>query len=173
MDIRIERTNADQIKAVYSIMALAGEHMHRVLQLSHWHPFPGTERFIPRFEGHDIYGVYADDLLVGTFNVSTNPEPYYTDDMSAYWMDVKADATYFSGFALLPSHQQMGIGTQCMAFVDKTVREQINHRYVRFDAVANHSKLIHFYTRLGYEQRGELAVRNAAVMCFEKDLQKS
>lgn len=172
MTIRIERATDDQLTAVYSIMALAGEHMHRALDLSHWHPFPGTDRFIPRLKGHDVYVVYEGDLLVGTFNISTIPEPYYTNDMSDYWMDVSADATYFSAFALLPSHQQKGIGTQCMAFVDKTVKEQTDHQYVRFDAVANHKKLIHFYSRLGYEQRGELPVRDTAVMCFEKDLIK-
>lgn len=172
MKIRIERATDDQYTAIYSVMALAGEHMHRALNLSHWHPFPGTDRFIPRLEGRNLYVVYADKLLVGTFNISNIPEPYYTDDMSAYWQDIAADATYFSGFALLPSHQQMGIGTQCMEFVDKTVKETTDHRYIRFDAVASHKKLLQFYTRLGYEQRGELPVGKVAVMCFEKDLQK-
>ena len=173
MDIKIERASTDQLTAVYSIMALAGEHMHRALNLSHWHPFPGTDRFIPRIEGHDVYGVYDDTLLVGTFNISTIPEPYYLEDMSAYWMDVSAPATYFSAFALLPSHQQMGIGSHCMAFVDKIVKEKTDHRYIRFDGVASHPKLLHFYSRLGYEKRGELPVNNTAVMCFEKDLYKT
>lgn len=172
MEISIERATTDQLTAVYSIMALAGEHMHRALQLSHWHPFPGTDRFIPRIEGHDVFVVYADTLMVGTFNISTIPEPYYLDDMSAYWIDSFAPATYFSGFAILPSHQQSGIGTQCMAFVEKIVKEQTDHRYIRFDGVARHPKLLHFYSRLGYEKRGELPVKNTAVMCFEKDLCK-
>lgn len=173
MDIKITRAQDDQINAIYSIMALAGEHMHRALNLSHWHPFPGTERFVERLDGHDIYVVYADDLLIGTFNLNTIGEPYYLDDMSDYWIDTAADATYFSAFALLPSHQQMGIGTQCMAFVDQTVQSNTNHRYVRFDGVANHSKLMKFYSRLGYEKRGELPVHNTSVMCFEKDLSKN
>jgi len=172
MEIRIERATEDQYTALYSIMALAGEHMHRALELSHWHPFPGTDRFIPRLEGRNIYAVYADELLVGTFNISTLPEPYYTDDMSNYWMDTSADASYFSGFALLPSHQQMGIGTHCMQFVDKTVQQETDHHYIRFDAVASHTKLLQFYSRLGYEQRGELPVGKLAVMCYEKDLTK-
>jgi GNAT superfamily N-acetyltransferase len=170
VNIKIERANNDQSTAVYSILAIAGEHMHRVLNLSHWYPFPGTEHFIPRLEDRDIYVVYADEFLVGTFNISTKPEPYYLDDMSAYWMEPSAVATYFSGFAILPSHQQMGIGTQCMTFVDQFVKEQTSHRYIRFDGVANHPKLLHFYARLGYEERGELPVKNTAVMCFEKYL---
>lgn len=84
MNIRIQRAEKDQLTAVYSIMALAGEHMHRVLKLSHWHPFPGTDRFIQRLDDHDVYGVYVEDLLVGTFNMSIHPEPYYLDDMAAF-----------------------------------------------------------------------------------------
>lgn len=169
--ILIKQASEDQFPALYGVMALAGEHMHRALNLSHWHPFPPSDRFVSRLEGRDIYAVYDDRLLIGTFNISTIPEPYYHEDMSDYWMDQTAPASYFSGFGLLPSHQQKGIGTICMAFVDKTVREQTNHRYIRFDAVANHAKLLHFYSRLGYQQRGELPVANTAVMCFEKDLQ--
>lgn len=171
MGLQIIRATDDQLTAIYSIMALAGEHMHRALNLSHWHPFPGTEPFIKRLGGHDVYAVYDENLLVGTFNISTIPEPYYTEDMSDYWIDASADATYFSGFALLPSHQQMGIGTYCMAFVDKIVKENTNHRYIRFDAVASHPKLVNFYSRLGYQKRGELPVKHLKVMCFEKDLQ--
>lgn len=170
MNITIKRADDDQFKALYSVMALAGEHMHRILKLSHWHPFPDSERFVKRLAGRDVYAVYADDLLIGTFNLSTLPEPYYLDDMSNYWIDCLAEATYFSGFALLPSHQQMGIGTQCMAFADKIVKTETNHRYIRFDGVANHTKLLQFYSRLGYEKRGELPVGSVSVMCFEKDL---
>lgn len=170
MKITIQRAQEDQYTAIYGIFALAGEHMHRALHLSHWHPFPDSERFIKHLDNRDVHVVYVEELLVGTFNISTLPEPYYLDDMSAYWMDTSAPATYFSGFALLPSHQQMGIGTQCMAFVEQTVKNKTDHRYIRFDGVANHTKLLHFYSRLGYEKRGELPVHNTSVMCFEKDL---
>ena len=98
MNITIQPVEQDQLKAVYSIMALAGENMHRVLKLSHWHPFPDTEPFIRRLEGHAVYGVFDDELLIGTFNLSTIPEPYYLEDMSDYWMDTSSPATYFSAF---------------------------------------------------------------------------
>jgi GNAT superfamily N-acetyltransferase len=171
-DIRLALAAPDQYPAIYGIMALAGEHMHRVLKLSHWHPFPSSEQFMPHLEGRAVYAVYAADLLVGTFNLGTLPEPYYREDMSAFWQDVSAPAMYFSSFALLPSHQQQGIGSWCMAQAD-LLAQAAGYRYLRFDGVANHEKLIRFYSRLGYRQCGHLLVRGEiAVMCFEKDFSR-
>lgn len=171
MNIQIKSATEDQSNALYSIMALAGEHMHRVLKLSHWHPFVDSERFRERFVGEDktMYAVYADDVLCGTFNIGDHPEPYYLDDMSDYWTDVSAPALYFSAFALLPSYQQQGIGSQCMAFADETAKAA-SVNYIRFDGVASHPKLIQFYTRLNYRNCGELPVQHLSVICFEKNI---
>ena len=167
MSLRIEKAEANQYTSLYGIMALAGEHMHRVLGLSHWYPFGASDWYIRHCEGRIVYAVYQDDFLAGTFMLSTLPERYYTDDMSEYWHDIHARSLYFSAFALLPSCQQQGIGTWVMGEMDKMVQVQ-NYPYVRFDGVASHPKLIHFYSRLGYRKCGELPVGNQSVMCFEK-----
>lgn len=167
-NVHIAIAQPDQLNAVYSLMALAGEHMHRVLGLSHWHPFPSSESFISRIEEHEVYLVYKDDVVVGTFNISEMSELYYTVDMRDYWEDTSAKALYFSGFAILPAFQQQGIGSWVMSQVDAIAKER-GYPYLRFDGVASHPKLIDFYTRLGYRQCGELMVREPiAVMCFEK-----
>ncbi|MEM9951588.1 MAG: GNAT family N-acetyltransferase [Chloroflexota bacterium] len=157
----------DQYNAVYSIMALAGEHMHRVLGLSHWHPFPSSERFLEHLEGKEVFGIFQDNLLIGTFNISTQPEPYYLDDMSAYWSGLDLETMYFSAYAILPAFQQQGIGSWCMSEVDQLVQER-GYPQVRFDAVNTHPKLKAFYRKNGYEERGVLDLGRAQVMCFEK-----
>jgi GNAT superfamily N-acetyltransferase len=168
MVLSIQPASEQQYTTLYGIMALAGEHMHRVLNLSHWYPFPNSDWFVKHCEGRNVYAVYQDELLVGTFMLSEKGEPYYTDDMSAYWRDASAPSLYFSAFALLPAFQQQGIGSWVMGEMDKMVVAQ-GHERVRFDAVANHPKLLYFYSRLGYRQCGELPVRNTAVMCYEKE----
>lgn len=169
MTLSIKPAQPGQYKALYSVMALAGEHMHRVLKLSHWHPFPHSETFIAHLDGKEVFAIYEDEVLVGTFNISTQPEPYYHDDMSAYWRDAAAPAMYFSAFALLPGYQQQGIGSWAMGEMDKLVQQR-GHERVRFDGVYQHKKLLQFYTRLGYRQCGELVVREGvSVMCFEKE----
>lgn len=168
MVLAIQTASEQQYTALYSILALAGEHMHRVLNLSHWYPFPKSDWFIRQCEGRNVYVVYKDEMLVGTFMLSEKPERYYKVDMSAYWRDVSAPSLYFSAFALLPAYQQQGIGSWVMGEMDKIVVAQ-GHERVRFDGVANHPKLVHFYSRLGYRQCGELSVGSQSVMCFEKE----
>lgn len=167
MNLSLQPAIEDQYNSIYSIMALAGEHMHRVLGLSHWHPFTSSERFAEHLEGKEVFGVYSDDLLVGTFNISTMPEPYYREDMSEYWSRLDMRTMYFSAFALLPSYQQQGIGSWCMQNVDRMVQER-GFEQVRFDAVNTHPKLKGFYRRNGYQERGILDLGRAQVMCFEK-----
>lgn len=167
MTLSLKLATEDQYTAIYSIMALAGEHMNRVLELSHWHPFPSSDNFINHLEGKDVFGVYDDQLLIGTFNISTQPEPYYLEDMSAYWSRLDIPTMYFSAFALLPSHQQQGVGSWCMTHVDKMVQER-GFPQVRFDAVNTHPKLKGFYRKNGYQERGVLDLGHAQVMCFEK-----
>lgn len=167
MNLEIKPATQDQYTAIYSIMALAGEHMHRVLGLSHWHPFLSSDRFIERIDDHEVFGVYADDLLVGTFNISTIPEPYYLEDMSDYWSRLDIPSMYFSAFALLPSHQQMGIGSWVMQEMDELVKAR-DFAQVRFDGVNTHEKLKGFYRKNGYQERGVLDLGRAQVMCFEK-----
>lgn len=168
MTLTIRSAQPNEYTAHYAIMALAGEHMHRVLGLSHWHPFLSSVQFTERVAGREVFGVYSEALLVGTFNISTLPEPYYLDDMSTFWQDAAAPAMYFSAFALLPTFQQQGIGSWCMRQMDAMVQAR-GYQYVRFDAVFQHKKLLHFYTRLGYQPCGELTVREGvSVMCFEK-----
>ena len=167
-DLRLEVAAPHQYPAIYGIMALAGEQMHRVLKLSHWHPFPPTEEFIAHLEGRMVYAVFIGDFLVGTFNLGTVAVPDYQVDMSAYWQDASAEAMFFSSLALLPAFQQQGIGTWCMAQADRIAQEQ-GFRYMRFYALASHEKLMRFYTRLGYRQCGVLQRGDFRIMIFEKD----
>lgn len=167
MNLSLQIVNEEQYNAIYSIMALAGEHMHRVLGLSHWHPFISSERFAEHLKDKEVFGVYSDELLIGTFNISTMPEPYYLDDMSEYWSRLDMPTMYFSAFALLPAYQQSGIGSWCMQNVDKMVRER-GFEQLRFDGVNTHEKLKGFYRKNGYQERGVLDLGRAQVMCFEK-----
>ena len=169
LNLSIRPATTDQFTALYAILALAGEHMHRALDLSYWHPFPSSDKFIARLGERNNYAVYLDDTLVGTFGIGPKPEPYYREDMSEYWQGPDAQSTYFSTFAILPGYQQRGIGSWCMQQADQIARDD-GYDWLRFDAVALNSKLLTFYSRLGYEQRGLLLVGSIQVMCYEKHL---
>lgn len=168
-NLSLEQATPDQYVAIYSIMALAGEHMLRALGLDHWHPFPPSTNFIERMMKHDTYAVYSGNVLVGTFGLSDHPESYYLEDMSNYWADPAAEAIYFTAFGLLPGYQQQGIGTWSFSEMEKLAQAR-GHNLIRFDAVATHEKLLGFYDRLGCERRGTLKVGKQTVMLYEKSL---
>ncbi|GAB5490743.1 MAG: hypothetical protein Phog2KO_09580 [Phototrophicaceae bacterium] len=167
MKLALKIAEEEQYTSLYGVMALAGEHMHRVLGLSHWYPFPSSAYFIDHLKGKEVFAVYADDALVGTFNISTQPEPYYLEDMSEYWTRHDIPSMYFSAFALLPSYQQLGIGSWCLQEMDKLVQAR-GFAQVRFDGVNTHEKLKGFYRKNGYQECGVLDLGRAQVMCFEK-----
>jgi GNAT superfamily N-acetyltransferase len=166
--LRINLAEADQYSAIYGILALAAEHMHRVERLSHWYPFPSTDHFLDDVAGRSVYAIYVGDLLVGTFNLGTQSHPDYQVDLSAYWHDAGAPAVYFSAFALLPAYQQQGIGSWCMAQIERIVQRQ-GFRYIRFYTYGRHEQLQRFYTRLGCRPCGTLYPQpDFPVMVFEK-----
>ncbi|QPC82854.1 GNAT family N-acetyltransferase [Phototrophicus methaneseepsis] len=141
-------------QALYGILAIAGEHMHRTLGLAHWYPFRTYDRFLEMTDTGRLYAVYSDDLLVATFNLSTMPRSYYRMEM---WTDEAHKAFYLGGVGVLPSQQGQGVGKWLMGEVDRLCHEE-EVEAVRFDAVANHSRLLAFYDRLGYERRAFIPI---------------
>ncbi len=111
------------------------------------------------------------DLLVGTFNLGTMPEPYYLDDMSDYWQNLPRPPCISAVLRCCPRTSSRESESWCMAQADRIVQERGYH-YLRFDGVAHHERLMRFYSRLGYRPCGLLPVyEDISVMCFEKALQ--
>lgn len=63
------------LAVIAGILAIAGEHMHRVQDRSHWYPFRSAERFAERLEGRTSYLVQLDDVVAGTYDLSEQAEP--------------------------------------------------------------------------------------------------
>lgn len=157
------RTTHSDLPAVLAILALAGEHLHRVQGLSHWYPFPSLDVMAPRLRGRDVYVAEVGDLAVGTFNVSSLPEDYH--DLSQ-WPDGAVPAAYLSGLGVLPSHWGMGIGTAMVTEARRLARAS-GHTRLRFDAVAANERLVAWYRSLGFTETGSVDVGVFTVTCFE------
>ncbi len=138
--------------------------MHRAQDMQHWYPFMPLEIFYKRVEGRDVFGVLSDTLLVATFNIG--PERFSYDDGSV-WTDADANALYFSGFGVLPSHWGQGIGRWVMAQVEQLAAER-GYDLLRFDGVSSNIKLLAFYDSLGYIRQGLISLGSVSVMCYEK-----
>ncbi|MCU0475527.1 MAG: GNAT family N-acetyltransferase [Anaerolineae bacterium] len=138
------------LPAHHAILTVCGEHMHRVQDMHHWHPYSPFEQWMQRVDPERVYGVYDGAWLIGTFNLNETPRPYQT---AVAWQDAAHKAVYFGGFGLLPMRWGGGVGTEVMAEVDR-LAQGAGYDALRFDGVASNAPLMRFYARLGYAQRG-------------------
>ena len=163
-EITVRPATETDLPALVAIMALAGEHMHRVQGLSYWYPFPPTELYSERAAGRQTYAVDTEGLLVATFDLSTRPERYHRMEL---WPDGDVLAVYFGGFAVLPAYWGQGIGSAVVATAEG-IATAAGHRHFRFDAASSNDKLIAWYRSLGFEPTGVIDLGTVAVTCFEK-----
>ncbi|MGJ3239406.1 MAG: GNAT family N-acetyltransferase [Anaerolineae bacterium] len=155
----------DDLSAMHAILTLCGEHMYRTQGMHHWYPFRDLEQYIVETRTADIYAIYDDQALVGTFYVTATMRSWYA---SVKWANPDHRALYLGGFGVLPLAQGRGIGKWAMTQVDALAIAG-DYDALRFDGVASNQALLRFYERLAYDQRGLLATpRGSEVMVFER-----
>jgi ribosomal protein S18 acetylase RimI-like enzyme len=160
--VHLETTDA---AVAVGFIAVCGEHIHRTSGLDHWYPLQHLDLLSDRFERSRLFGIRADDLLVGIFSLTDEPLPYY-GDLSAFRLPA-GEPRYLSGLAVLPSHQRAGVGHYAMKQAERVVRESGGDA-IRFDAVTTNTPAVDFYRRLGYAEGGVIPVGHLTVTCFER-----
>jgi GNAT superfamily N-acetyltransferase len=158
----------NDLPALHAILTLCGEYMHRKQGMSHWYPFRSFEIFKPEVAEAEVYAIYEDDLLTGTFYLTPKARAWYS---TVNWANPEAKALYFGGFGILPFSQGRGLGAWVMNEIDMLTSTS-GYEALRFDGVANNEPLMRFYEKLGYEKRGILETPRSATMCFEKIFSK-
>jgi GNAT superfamily N-acetyltransferase len=165
MTYQLQRVSQGDLPVMYALLVLCGEHMHRTLGLSHWYPFRPYDIFLQQIDVNEVYAIYSDEVLAGTFALNPQPRPYYQAHM---WAQPEAKALYFGMFGVLPTFQKQGIGRWASQQADHITHEK-GYAAMRFDAIANHPKLLKFYDGLGYERRGVLSLSNGRdIVCYER-----
>lgn len=131
------------------------------------YPFARFERF---FTTREVFAVYLEGALVGTFTICTGNDEYGLH----HWANPGHQALYLSKLAILPEHQGRGLGSACLGAIEELAAQRCCQA-IRFDAVSRHELLLKFYQRLGYQSRGVIQVRdglqrNWDITLFEKVL---
>ncbi len=154
----------EDIGAVLGILSICGEHMHRQ-GMDHWYPYRSREDFECLTVDAQIYILYADDFLIGTFYVTETSRSYYTRDM---WREPDARAYYLGGVGILPMLQGQGAGRWLMQQANAVTVED-GCSAIRFDAAGFNAPLLRFYDSLGYERRHEFTTESGKWMvCYEQ-----
>lgn len=162
----IKKVTEREFAELYVIIVACGQDMYQKYNLSHWYPFAPFEQFSQRLAQLDVYGIYHDDRMIGTFNLTTTPRPYYQSD---HWQNPLARAVYVGNVAIDPTSQGNKIGSWCMQEIEK-IAQAMAGEAIRLDCVARHPWLNSFYKKIGYQEVGAitLAEPTGTVICFEK-----
>lgn len=152
--------------AVAGMIAICGEHAHRVYGHDHWYPTSSLDALATRLEQADLFGYFQGLALVGAIAMSPDPLPYYPEGGV---FSPAREPVYLHGLVVLPAFQGRGFGRRAMRHVDQLAGER-QADVVRFDAATMNERAVGFYRALGYEERGVLPVRHTTVTCFERRL---
>ncbi|MGB7338912.1 MAG: hypothetical protein WBC91_08480 [Phototrophicaceae bacterium] len=165
MSLSLTLAAENDLSAMHGILSICGEHMFRKYKMSHWYPFRDFAAYQKEVEQADVYAVYDEGFLVGTFYVTPHMRPWYAD---VTWHNADHRALYLGGLGILPITQGWGTGTWVMSQVDALTMAG-NYNALRFDGVASNEGLVKYYDKLGYTQRGLLATpRGSEVMVYER-----
>ena len=144
-----------EIDPLHQIIAEFGEDMKQRYGLTHWTPPYPIETMRKNAKELRVYVVHIGNDIVGTFTVGSHGWKY----KSQLWINLKYRPLYLEKLAVLPQYQGCGIGAWCVRKV-----EEMAHAWgcqaIRFDAIAQHTKLILFYRCLGYSMRGIQKIRD-------------
>jgi GNAT superfamily N-acetyltransferase len=127
------------INALHRIVTDCGADIKNRYGLTHWFPPYPIDVMRKNAKELDVYGVHCGVEPIGTFTVGTHGWKY--DD--ALWADPTHKPLYLGKLAILPQYQGNGIGSWCVK------------QAVRFDAIAKHTRLVSFYRKLAYAERGQ------------------
>lgn len=132
----------------------------------HWGWVPDRANLVREMKRRDFYVVLADDVVVGTFKLSSKAPGFFN---LAQFADPKASATYLTGMAIDPTFQRQRIGRWCMAWIESHALIT-GSKAVRLDAYDHAAGAGPFYERCGYSNRGPLVFNGVKLMLYEKEL---
>jgi len=101
---------------------------------------------------------------VGTVALSTVRPNFWR---KKYWTEPEAKALGVFGLAIDPKFQRQGVGTFVMRETE-SLAEEHGIRYVRLDAYSVNPFSTTFYRNIGYDERGEIDLRELKLTLFEK-----
>jgi predicted alpha/beta hydrolase family esterase/GNAT superfamily N-acetyltransferase len=113
------------------------------------------------------------NALVATFAVCDTEDDYYD---GVAWAEPDAPARYLHRLAVTPALHGGGLGSWCVRRAEGMAVTE-GARYLRLDALQKVERVLRFYRRLGYDERGVVWVESGdsaqprvPLACFERAL---
>jgi GNAT superfamily N-acetyltransferase len=101
-------------------------------------------------ENQDTFVVLKDDVMVGTFTLSTTQSEW---DQHIFGADETNDSLYIHRLAVFPRYMGKGIGKSILEWIEEN--HQSKKTYLKLDCVADNERLNQFYRENGFTYMGE------------------
>lgn len=169
----IKRVGPQKVEVVHDILRQCGEDMKERFGLMHWIPPYPLHLLRQSAQEKRVYAVYDTEQAIATFTLGDQAPSYYAQ-LDNIWESEQARALYLNRLAVLPRVQGQGIGSWCLEHIEQLASEE-QYEAIRFDACARHVKLLEFYQKASYHQKGFFVISTPArgeneIVCFEKVL---
>ena len=167
----IKRVEPQEVEVIHDILRQCGEDMKERFGLTHWIPPYPLHLLRQSAQEKRVYAVFNTEGMIATFTLGKQAPSYYAQ-LDDIWESAQARALYLNRLAVLPRLQGQGIGSWCLEHIEQLASEE-QYEAIRFDAYARHVKLLNFYQKAGYHQKGLFVVSTPAhgeneIVCFEK-----
>ena len=169
--LELKRFSPEEVFPLQAVVEECGKHLLASLGLDHWVPPPPKEVMQKQASTKYVFGVLKNNLPIATFTSGTHG---WSKESIPLWMYPDKSALYLSRLAVLPKYQKQGLGSWCMKCAEE-IKELGPVQTIRIDAHADHPKVIEFYKRLGYQERGtsiwmDWHSKERPLILMEKDL---
>ncbi|PIR43404.1 hypothetical protein COV24_03085 [candidate division WWE3 bacterium CG10_big_fil_rev_8_21_14_0_10_32_10] len=145
--------------------------------MNHWTECYTREVFLEklRSENFEVYLLSKKDPVVATITIGKKCPQYYIENEEGvnYIPNFKdpesQEVLYITALGVRPKYQGRGYAKSLMTFAEQQARTT-GVKYIRFDARGDYTKLVEFYTKLGYRIKGDMPDPDSPYLLFEKEI---
>jgi ribosomal protein S18 acetylase RimI-like enzyme len=156
--IEVSFDNELLIEKVFDILLESGQHMYDTEGLTHWLNPYSIDKIKESLIDKRIFLTMEGSRTIATFTLSDTKTKFFTDE---------ENFIYLSKFAVKPTLSNKGLGSECLDFMEKLVKEQ-KFIGIRLDVYEKSIPAINFYKKKGFSITSTANTTNYKVLCMEK-----
>lgn len=166
---KIIKANISHLDEVYEIVRNSSDWMQKEYQFNHWDNWYTRDRIRENFLHGDVYVLLENNIPVATYTIKKYQPSYYSNDDMNKFSSPNELAYYCYTLAVHPEKHGNGYAKMLLSHLEQIAKKN-NIKFLRFDARADYSQLIEFYTKYGFKIVGELNDEGDKYYLFEKEI---
>jgi ribosomal protein S18 acetylase RimI-like enzyme len=151
MNWTLEQVGPDEVGELHEVVRICGEQMLQRFGFGPWVPPLPLEQMRDYARKSRVFSVRESSRLIATFSLDgAGFGSSYPQDLL---YNPQHRALYVGKLAVLPEYQSCGVGSWCLMQVERLAQAE-GYEAIRLDMIAEHTALVSFYTRSGFQFRG-------------------